>query len=100
MDEVKVPIGLLHQFMPKQYKKISNGTLEFSSRSIVKDFIKTYIDDYNFACKCIADRGDKMYDIVTVGEILVEVLTENISQSFTESGCLRGPFPSGAPAIL
>lgn len=100
MDGVKVPIGLLHQFMPKQYKKISNGTLEFSSRSIVKDFIKTYIDDYNFACKCIADRGDKMYDIVTVGEILVEVLTENIGQSFTESGCLRGPFPSGAPAIF
>lgn len=100
MDEVKVPIGLLHQFMPRQYEAISSGQLEYSSRGIVKDFVKTYIDDYNFACKCNADRGDKMYDIVTVGEILVEVLTESIGQSFTESGYLSGPYPSGAPAIF
>jgi D-tagatose-1,6-bisphosphate aldolase subunit GatZ/KbaZ len=100
MDKVKIPLGLFHQFMPKQYEKISKGELEYSSRSIVKDFIKTYIDDYSFACKSSADRGEKMYDIVTIGEILVEVLTNRIGQPFTESGYLRGPYPSGAPAIF
>lgn len=99
-DKVKIPLGLFHQFMPKQYEKISKGELEYSSRSIVKDFIKTYIDDYSFACKSSADRGEKMYDIVTIGEILVEVLTNRIGQPFTESGYLRGPYPSGAPAIF
>lgn len=59
MDKVKIPLGLFHQFMPKQYEKISKGELEYSSRSIVKDFIKTYIDDYSFACKSSADRGEK-----------------------------------------
>lgn len=40
-----------------------------------------------------------MYDIVTIGEILVEVLTEHVGQKFTQPGSLLGPFPSGAPAI-
>ena len=41
-----------------------------------------------------------MYDIVTIGEILVEILTENVGQTFSRSGNLIGPFPSGAPAIF
>ena len=40
-----------------------------------------------------------MYDIITVGEILVEILTEKINQEFSSPGVLLGPFPSGAPAI-
>lgn len=40
-----------------------------------------------------------MYDIITIGEILVEILTEEVGQKFSESGRLLGPFPSGAPAI-
>jgi len=40
-----------------------------------------------------------MYDIVTIGEILVEILTEKVDQPFTHPGTLLGPFPSGAPAI-
>lgn len=40
-----------------------------------------------------------MYDIITIGEILVEILTEKVGQKFSESGKLLGPFPSGAPAI-
>lgn len=40
-----------------------------------------------------------MYDIVTIGEILVEVLTEKVGQRFDEPGRLLGPYPSGAPAI-
>ena len=40
-----------------------------------------------------------MYDIVTVGEILAEILTEHTNQEFTSPGILLGPYPSGAPAI-
>ena len=39
------------------------------------------------------------YDIITVGEILAEVLTEKTGQSLGEPGLLLGPYPSGAPAI-
>ena len=40
-----------------------------------------------------------MYDIITIGEILVEILTEKVNQEFLSPGTLLGPFPSGAPAI-
>ena len=40
-----------------------------------------------------------MYDIITIGEILAEILTEKLSQSLSSPGGLLGPFPSGAPAI-
>ncbi len=40
-----------------------------------------------------------MVDIITIGEILVEVLTERVGQVFYEPGKLLGPYPSGAPAI-
>lgn len=40
-----------------------------------------------------------MYDIVTVGEILVEILSEKVDQTFDRAGILLGPYPSGAPAI-
>ena len=40
-----------------------------------------------------------MYDIITVGEILVEFLAEKPDQEFSSPGTLLGPFPSGAPAI-
>ena len=40
-----------------------------------------------------------MYDILTIGEILAEILTENTDQEFSLPGVLLGPFPSGAPAI-
>lgn len=39
------------------------------------------------------------YDIITIGEILVEVLTEEVGQRFDTTGKLSGPYPSGAPAI-
>lgn len=40
-----------------------------------------------------------MYDIITIGEILVEVLTDHVGQKLSEPGKLLGPYPSGAPAI-
>ncbi len=38
--------------------------------------------------------------IVTIGEILVEIMAETRGDGFREPLALRGPFPSGAPAIF
>ncbi|MDR5773474.1 MULTISPECIES: sugar kinase [unclassified Caballeronia] len=38
--------------------------------------------------------------IVTMGEILVEILATQIGQSFRRPGTLMGPYASGAPAIF
>ncbi len=40
-----------------------------------------------------------MYDIITVGEILVEILAKEVGQKLSEPGVFLGPYPSGAPAI-
>lgn len=40
-----------------------------------------------------------MKDIITIGEILVEVLTKEVGQELSTPGILLGPYPSGAPAI-
>ncbi|MHC6647358.1 tagatose kinase [Alteromonas sp. HB246098] len=41
-----------------------------------------------------------MNKIVTMGEILVEIMTTEVGQSFRQPGALAGPYPSGAPAIF
>ena len=38
--------------------------------------------------------------ILTIGEILVEVMATTVGQGFREPVDLIGPFPSGAPAIF
>jgi sugar/nucleoside kinase (ribokinase family) len=38
--------------------------------------------------------------IMTMGEILVEIMATEVGQSFRAPGQLVGPFPSGAPAIF
>ena len=40
-----------------------------------------------------------MYDVITIGEILVEVLAKEVGQELCKPGILLGPYPSGAPAI-
>ncbi|MCC8165042.1 MAG: sugar kinase [Planctomycetes bacterium] len=41
-----------------------------------------------------------MPHIVTIGEILVEVMARDIGQTFLEPGLWQAPYPSGAPAIF
>ena len=41
-----------------------------------------------------------MSKIMTMGEILVEIMATRIGQSFRQPGQLVGPYPSGAPAIF
>lgn len=43
--------------------------------------------------------SEKKYDIVGLGEILVEILAKDRDQRFDQPGVLLGPYPSGAPAI-
>lgn len=41
-----------------------------------------------------------MPDIVTIGEILVEIMAQEKGQTFLKPGMFCGPYPSGAPAIF
>ncbi len=41
-----------------------------------------------------------MADILSIGELLAEIMAERIGQTFTEPGVFLGPYPSGAPAIF
>ncbi|MBS4537862.1 sugar kinase [Clostridium sp. D2Q-11] len=41
-----------------------------------------------------------MGKVITIGEILVEIMAKEIGQTFLHAGDYRGPFPSGAPAIF
>ncbi|NLJ97656.1 MAG: sugar kinase [Tissierellia bacterium] len=41
-----------------------------------------------------------MAEIITIGEILVEIMAKEVDQKFYETGEYMGPFPSGAPAIF
>ncbi|MDK2817691.1 MAG: tagatose kinase [Moorella sp. (in: firmicutes)] len=41
-----------------------------------------------------------MPKVITVGEILVEIMTKYTGQEFSVPGELMGPYPSGAPAIF
>lgn len=45
-DAADVPDSLLHQFLPLQYEKIRNGSLEKKSAAFVMEHIKTVIDKY------------------------------------------------------
>ncbi|MBD1557480.1 sugar kinase [Vibrio sp. S9_S30] len=38
--------------------------------------------------------------IVTIGEIVVEIMAMELNQSLSQTGFFSGPFPSGAPAIF
>lgn len=41
-----------------------------------------------------------MTKIITMGEILVEIMASDVGQSFRQPGILLGPYASGAPAIF
>lgn len=48
-----------------------------------------------------SDNGEKvMPTIMTMGEILVEIMARDTGQSFLAPGILLGPYASGAPAIF
>ena len=44
-----VPLNLLSQFMPIQYKKVRNGLLSNAPRALVMDWVSEAVDDYLYA---------------------------------------------------
>lgn len=51
LDEVHIPLGLLHQYFPQQYIKIRDGRLTLKARELAKDKVVECIEDYNYATK-------------------------------------------------
>lgn len=41
-----------------------------------------------------------MADIITMGEMIVEIMRATVDEPLTTAGTFKGPFPSGAPAIF
>lgn len=41
-----------------------------------------------------------MAEIWTMGEMIVEIMREKENEPLDKAGVFRGPYPSGAPAIL
>ena len=40
-----------------------------------------------------------MFDIVIMGEMIVEIMRDREDAPLHEAGVFKGPYPSGAPAI-
>lgn len=51
LEEVRIPLSIIHQYMPLQYVKIRDGMLKNSPRELIKDYIVNLVDDYNYATK-------------------------------------------------
>ncbi|MCQ2116489.1 MAG: class II D-tagatose-bisphosphate aldolase, non-catalytic subunit, partial [Bacteroidales bacterium] len=51
IEKVEVPMGLLHQYMPLQYKAVRDGLLTMNPRELVKAAVSYVCDDYNYAAQ-------------------------------------------------
>jgi len=51
IDNLEIPMGMLHQYMPLQYNKVRDGILQMKGKELVKDAVICVIDDYNYAVK-------------------------------------------------
>ena len=41
-----------------------------------------------------------MNEIMTMGEMIVEIMRDGVDQPLDRAGVFKGPYPSGAPAIF
>lgn len=51
IDAVSIPLGLLHQYLPVQYEKVLNGSLDAKAESLVTDHIREVFLQYEYAVK-------------------------------------------------
>jgi len=51
LEEVRIPLSIIHQYMPQQYTRIRDGFLRNTPRELIKDCIINLVDDYNYATK-------------------------------------------------
>jgi len=49
IDSLDIPLSVLEQYMPLQYAHVREGRLQPCARSLIKDRISDYIDDYIYA---------------------------------------------------
>lgn len=51
LDMVEIPLNMLYQYMPVQHKKVRDGILKNTARSLAKDVVTSIIYDYEYASK-------------------------------------------------
>ena len=51
MESVSIPLNMLHQYMPNQYTKICSGLLSASPRALIKDYVVSLAEHYNYATR-------------------------------------------------
>lgn len=51
LEDVKIPLSMIHQYFPLQYLKIREGKLENNPKALVKDSVITLVEEYNYATK-------------------------------------------------
>ena len=49
LTETEIPMTLISQYMPYQYRRIKEGKIENNPEALIKDYVKVYFDDYKFA---------------------------------------------------
>ncbi|WP_159639787.1 class II D-tagatose-bisphosphate aldolase, non-catalytic subunit [Erysipelothrix anatis] len=49
LEATPIPMTLLSQYMPYQYRRIKDGKVSNDPLSLIKDYVKLYLDDYQFA---------------------------------------------------
>ena len=50
LTKVEIPLTVVSQYLPNQYKKIREQSLAVTPQALLKDRIRDLIDDYLFAC--------------------------------------------------
>lgn len=51
IDSVGIPMNVLSQYMPYQYRKVKEGLIDKNAESLIKDYIKLYYEDYHYATR-------------------------------------------------
>ncbi|MGL5244539.1 MAG: class II D-tagatose-bisphosphate aldolase non-catalytic subunit [Sarcina sp.] len=51
LNSISIPLPLISQYMPTQYKRIRMGLLKTDAESLLKDKVNEYIEEYIFAIK-------------------------------------------------
>lgn len=49
LEKYPIPMNMLHQYMPRQYEAVRNGTLAFTPRALAMDGIARFMEDYEYA---------------------------------------------------
>lgn len=51
LNETKIPLNMLHQYMPNQYVKVRDGIINPTPEELTKANVVSVVEDYNYAVK-------------------------------------------------